>query len=145
MTKNIKERSCNEHEHDHENCDCHDHDHDHSHNHGQPYINEEGTYISAPQFFVNGDTRIGVYSIREGLDTILPLIPEDEDAEGSVDRWDLFISVVSGESSVALGVADFHTAIAELKKHGQILDKEKIFVKAMTKDSLVALMEACNK
>ncbi len=141
---------CGSHDHDHdhshgEGCGCggHDHDHHHSH-HGQPYIDDKGTYVGSPQFFVKGNERIGVYALREGLNTLLPLAPEDDDAQAPVTSWDLFLAKNQAQNPV-LGVVDYIKAIEILKLTNDIFEGDKVFIKAMSLEDLISLMEACSK
>ncbi|MBP0971283.1 MAG: DUF4299 family protein [Oscillospiraceae bacterium] len=111
------------------------------------YVGENADWTTAfvadPHFYRRPDgTPFGVFAINEGIETILPKLPQARyQVNGKqVDEWRILLySKTKGD---VIGDTDFYAAMRKLVTGGYILDDngENVLVQALTLTELDALM-----
>ena len=100
-------------------------------------------FVADPHFYRRPDgTPFGVFAINEGIETILPKLPQTRyQVNGKqVDEWRILLySKTKGD---VIGDTDFYAAMRGLVTGGYILDDngENVLVQALTLTELDALM-----
>ena len=100
-------------------------------------------FVADPHYYVKPDgTFFGVFGINEGIETILPKLPQERYQYNGkpVEEWRILL--YSKTKRDVIGDTDFYAAMRRLVTGGYILDDngECVLVKALNLTELDALM-----
>ena len=100
-------------------------------------------FVADPHFYRRPDgTPFGVFAINEGIETVMPKLPQERyQAEGKpVDEWRILL--YSRTKGDVIGDTDFYDAMRKLVTGGYILDDngQNVLIQALTLTELDALM-----
>ncbi len=100
-------------------------------------------YVAAPRFFEKPDgTPFGVLAINEGIETIMPKLPQKRYHPDGRDIGEWRILLYSKTRGDVIGDTDFYSAMRRLVMGGYILDDngENVLIRPLTLSELDALM-----
>lgn len=100
-------------------------------------------FVADPHFYVRPDgTPFGVFGINEGIETIMPKLPQKRYHPDGDDIYEWRILFYSNSTERVIGDADFYAVMRILVTGGYILDDngENVLIQALSLTELDALM-----
>lgn len=102
-----------------------------------------GAFVASPRFFTDPDgVPFGVLAINEGIETIMPKLPQKRYQVDGKEIANWRILLYSRTKGDVIGDTDFYAAMRRLVMGGYIADDngENVLIKALSLSELDALM-----